>query len=40
MAAMIFEVPPQWGHCSISILNTRLSNRAPAHRGLMGCQSR
>ena len=28
MAAMIFKVPPQCGHCSISISNTRLSSRA------------
>jgi hypothetical protein len=23
-AAMIFKVPPHWGHCSMSISNTRL----------------
>jgi len=27
MAAMIFKAPPHWGHCSMSISNTRLSNR-------------
>ena len=27
-AAMIFKVPPHWGHCSMSISNTRLSSRA------------
>ena len=28
MAAMSFKVPPHCGHCSMSISNTRLSNRA------------
>ena len=28
MATMIFKGPPQWGQCSISILNTRLSSGA------------
>ena len=28
MAAMIFKAPPHWGQCSMSISNTRLSNRA------------
>ncbi len=28
MTAMIFIVPPQWGQCSMSISNTRLSSRA------------
>ena len=32
MAAMIFKVPPHWKHCSISISNTRLSNRAQLMR--------
>jgi hypothetical protein len=32
MAAMIFKVPPQWGHCSMSISNTRLSSRAQRMR--------
>ena len=25
MVAMIFKVPPHWGHCSMSISNTSLS---------------
>ena len=32
MAAMIFKVPPQWGHCSMSISNARLSSRAQLMR--------
>jgi hypothetical protein len=32
MAAMIVKGPPQWGHCSLSIANTRLSNRAQLMR--------
>ena len=32
MAAMIFKGPPQWGQCSISILNTRVSSRAQLRR--------
>jgi hypothetical protein len=32
MAAMIFKVPPHWRHCLMSILNTRLSNRAQLMR--------
>ena len=32
MAAMIFKGPPQWGQCSRSISNTRLSNRAQLRR--------
>ena len=32
MAAMIFKVPPHCGHCSMSISNTRLSNRAQLRR--------
>jgi hypothetical protein len=32
MAAMIFKVPPHWGQCSMSISNTRLSNRAQLMR--------
>ena len=27
-AAMIVKEPPHWGHCSLSIANTRLSSRA------------
>jgi hypothetical protein len=37
MAAMIFEVPPYWGHCSISIANTRMPpgpENAGRHRGM------
>ena len=33
MAAMSFKVPPHCGHCSMSISNTRLSNRAQLGRG-------
>ena len=32
MAAMSFKVPPHCGHCSMSISNTRLSNRAQLRR--------
>ena len=32
MAAMIFKAPPHWGHCSMSISNTRLSSRAQLMR--------
>jgi len=33
MAAMIVKGPPQWGQCSRSISNTRLSNRASQPMG-------
>jgi len=29
---MIFKVPLHWGHCSMSISNTRLSSRAQLMR--------
>ena len=32
MAAMIIKVPPHWGQCSLSIPNTRLSNRVQLMR--------
>jgi hypothetical protein len=32
MAAMIFSSPPQFGQCSMSISNTRLSRPAQANR--------
>jgi len=31
-AAMSFKAPPHWGQCSMSIANTRLSNRAQLMR--------
>jgi hypothetical protein len=37
MAAMIFKVPPQFGQCSISISNTRLSKRAQLMRAGERC---
>jgi hypothetical protein len=31
MAAMIFQAPPQFGQCSMSMSKTRLSKPGPAH---------
>jgi hypothetical protein len=36
MVAMIVKGPPQWGQCSRSISNTRLSNRAQLRRAGAG----
>ena len=36
---MILRSPPQFGQCSMSISNTRLSRPAQANRGLVGAPS-